>query len=71
MPSSSRQLRHHRRRARAGATAHAGGDEQHVAAGDQLDDAVAIFHRRLAAHFRVGARAQALGDVAADLQLRS
>ena len=61
-------LRHHRRRARAGAAAHAGGDEQHVAAFDQLDDAVAVFHRRLPADFRVGAGAQALGDVAADLQ---
>jgi hypothetical protein len=35
---------------------------------DQLDDAVAIFHRRLPADFRIGAGAQSLGDVAADLQ---
>ena len=63
-----RDLRHHGRRARAGAAAHAGGDEQHVAALDELDDAVAILHRRLTADFRVGAGAQALGDVAADLQ---
>ena len=52
----------------AGATAHAGGDEEHVAALDQLDDAVTILHRRLPAHVRVGAGAEALGDVAADLQ---
>ena len=63
-----RDLRHDRSRARAGATAHAGGDEQHVRAFDHFDDAVAIFHRGLTAHFRIGARAQALGDVAADLQ---
>src|SRR5947207_2836224 len=50
--------------------AHAGGDEQHVAALDQLDDAVAVLHRRLTADFRVGARPQPLGDVAADLQRR-
>ncbi len=64
-------LRHHRRRARARAAAHAGGDEQHVAALDHLDDAIAIFHRGLPAHFRIGARAETLGDVAADLQRRS
>jgi hypothetical protein len=52
------------------AAAHAGGDEDHVRAFDQLDDAVAVFHRRLAAHFRVRARAEALGDVGADLQAR-
>ena len=63
-----RDLRDHRRRARARATAHAGGDEQHVAAFDHLDDAIAIFHRRLAAHFGIGAGAETLGDVAADLQ---
>jgi hypothetical protein len=61
-------LRDHGSGARAGAAAHARGDEQHVAAFDELDDAVAILHRGLAADFRVGAGAQALGDVAADLQ---
>src|SRR4029077_2434109 len=57
-----------RRRARARPAAHAGGDEEHVAALDQLDDAVAILHRRLAPHFGVGAGAETLRDVAADLQ---
>ncbi len=61
-------LRNHRRRAGAGAAAHAGGDEQHVAALDHLDDAIAIFHRRLTTDLGIGAGAQALGDVAADLQ---
>ena len=64
----ARDLGHHRRRAGAGATAHARGDEQHVAALDQLDDAIAILHRRLAADLRIGAGAESLGDVAADLQ---
>jgi len=63
-----RDLRNHGRGAGAGAPAHAGGDEQHVAALDQLDDPIAILHCRLTAHLGVGARAQALGDVAADLQ---
>ena len=68
MPELARDLRDHRRRTRARAAAHAGGDEQHVAALDQLDDAIAVFHRRLAADFRVRARAESLRDVAADLQ---
>src|SRR5262249_26092358 len=61
-------LRHDRRGPGAGAAAHAAGDEEHVAAFDELDDAVAVLHRRLPAHLGVGAGAQALGDVAADLQ---
>jgi len=61
-------LRHHGSRTRAGSPAHAGGDEQHVAALDELDDAVAIFHGGLTADLGVRAGAQALGDVAADLQ---
>ena len=36
----------------------------------RLDDALAILQRGLAADFRIGAGAQALGDVAAELQLR-
>ena len=55
-----RDLRDHRRRARAGATAHARRDEQHVAAFDELDDAVAILHRGLAADLGIGAGAEAL-----------
>ncbi len=61
-------LRHHWSRAGAGSTTHAGSDEQHVAAFDQLDDAVAILHRSLAPDFRVCPGAKTLGDVAADLQ---
>ena len=63
-----RHLCDHRCRARARSTTHAGGDEQHVAALDHLDDPIAVFHRRLPAHFRIGARAETLGDIAADLQ---
>ena len=47
MPSSLATLRDHGSCARAGAAAHAGGDEQHVAAFDEFDDAVAILHRGL------------------------
>lgn len=61
-------LRHDRRRAGAGATAHAGRDEQHVGAFDQLHDALAIFDGGLPADVRVGAGAQALGERAAELQ---
>ena len=64
------ELRHDGRRARAGAAAHAGGDEHHVRALQGVHDAFAIFQRRLAADFRIRARAQALGDVAAELQLQ-
>jgi hypothetical protein len=54
----------------ARATAHAGGDEQHVATLDELDDAIAVLPRRLAPDLRIGACAQPLGDVASDLQGR-
>ena len=51
--------RDHRRRAGAGAAAHAGGDEEHVRAVDRLADAVdRLFGRRLA-RLRLGAGAQA------------
>ena len=63
-----RDLGHHGRGTGARPTAHTGGDEQHVRAFDHFDDAIAIFHRRLTADFRIRARAQALGDIAADLQ---
>jgi hypothetical protein len=64
------QLRHDGRRARARAAAHARGDEHHVRALQGIHDAFAIFQRGLAADLRVRARAQALGDVAAQLQLQ-
>ena len=65
-----RELRDHGRRARAGAAAHAGGDEHHVGALQRIHDAFAIFKRGLAADFRVRAGAEALGDIAAELQLQ-
>jgi hypothetical protein len=64
----TRNLCHHRCGAGAGTAAHPGGDEQHVAALDQLDDAIAVFHRGLAADLRIGAGAESLGDAGADLQ---
>src|SRR6185295_2901718 len=64
----ARDLRNDRRGARAGAAAHARGDEQHVASLDQLDDAIPVLHRRLPPDFRVRPGAEALRDVAADLK---
>ena len=62
-------FRHHRRRAGAGAAAHAGGEEQHVA---PLISS-AMRSRSSSAAWRpisgFGARAQALGDARAELQL--
>ncbi len=69
MPSSLASLGHHRRRAGTGAAAHARRQEQHVGAGDDLGDALAVFQRRLAPDFGIGARAQPLGDAGAELQL--
>src|SRR5581483_2427437 len=59
-----------RRRTRAGPAAHAGRDEQHVAALDELDDPVAILHRGLAPDLGVGTGTESFGDVAANLQRR-
>ena len=53
--------RDHRRRAGAGAAAHAGGDEQHVRALDRLADAVDRLLGRGLAGFRLGAGAEAGG----------
>ena len=58
------ELRDDRRRAGAGAAAHAAGDERHVGAGQQLDDALAILERGLAADLGIRAGAEALGHVA-------
>ena len=52
-----------RRRARAGASAQAGGDKNHVGAFQRLDDLVGILQRALAADFRIGARAQSVGQL--------
>ena len=59
----------HRRGAAAGASAEAGGDENHVGAFQGFDDFLGIFQRGLAAGFGVGAGAQALGEFRAELQL--
>ncbi len=42
--------------------------KHHVGAAQQFDDALAIFQRGLAADLGIRARAEALGDVAAELQ---
>ena len=57
------ELRDDGRRAGAGAAAHAGGDEDHVGAGDELLDALHVLERRLAALLGVGAGAEAARDV--------
>ena len=62
-----RELGDHGRCAGTGAAAHAAGDEDHVGAGQDLAHAFAIFHRGLLADFRIGAGAEALGDIAAEL----
>ena len=60
-----------RRRAGAGAAAHAGGDEQHVGALDHLGDAVAVLHRRVAADLGLARRRPGPRvSVGAELQLR-
>ena len=63
------ERRHHRSRASAGAAAQAGGDEHHVGAFQQVDDALGVFERGLPPDRRVRARAQAVGDLGADGQL--
>src|SRR5690606_19225930 len=64
----ARDFRDDRRAARAGAAPHAGGDEDHVGAGDDIADAVTVLQRGLPADLGIGAGAKALGDVAAELQ---
>src|SRR5918997_425830 len=58
-----------RRGARAGAAALAGGDEDHVGALERLLDVVTRLGRGALADLRVGARAQPLGQLVADVQL--
>ena len=58
----------HRGGAGPGAAAHAGGDEDHVRALQQLHNAVGILERRLTPDFGIGARAQTAGDLGAELQ---
>ncbi len=66
-----RDLGNHRRRAGAGAAAHAGRYEQHVGALDHFLYAVAVFHRGLPADVRIRTRTKPLCNIAADLQRRA
>ena len=59
----------HRRGAGAGAAAEAGGDEDHVGAVERLQDRLGVFERGLPPNVQVGAGAEALRQLAADLQL--
>ncbi len=65
----ARDLRDDRSRAGAGAAAHAGGDEHHVRAADQIGDLLDPLFRRAAADLGVRARAEALGQRVAELDL--
>ena len=65
----AREARDHRRRAGAGAAAEPGRDEDHVGAVERLDDLLGVLERRLAADVRIGAGAEPLRQLAADLQL--
>ncbi len=58
-----------RSRAGAGSAAQTGGDEHHVRAFQGFDDLVGIFERGLAADVGIGARAQAVGQLHAELNL--
>ena len=64
-----RDFRNDRGRAGAGAAAHTGGDEHQVRAFQGGSDFLPAFLRRAAAHLRNRARAQALGQLFADLDL--
>ncbi len=57
------------RSAGAGAATKASGDEYHVGAFEGFDDLVGVFERGLAADFGIRARAQAVGELHAELQL--
>ncbi len=65
----ARRLGDHRRRPGARAAALAGGHEDHVGAADGLLQLLAALLGGGRAHPRVGARAEALGDRAADVHL--
>ena len=58
-----------RRGAGAGAAAQAGGQEDHVGAVEHLEDLLGVLERRLPADLGIGAGAEPLGELAADLQL--
>ena len=65
----ARDSRHHRRRARAGAAAFARRDEDHVRAAQRVLDLVVGLVRRQPADLRIGAGAEPLGQLAADVDL--
>ena len=60
-PGLAGHLGHDRRRAGAGAAAHAAGDEDHVGALDRLGHLVAVLLDRLPADLGPGARPEARG----------
>ena len=59
----------HRRRAGAGAAAEPGGDKHHVGAAQRRNQCVGVLERGLPADVGIGAGAEALGQLAADLDL--
>jgi hypothetical protein len=63
------EARDDRRCARARAAAESGRDEHHIRAAERLNEAVGIFERRFAPDIRVGAGAEPLGQLRADLNL--
>ncbi len=60
-------MRNHRRSTRAGATAHAGGDEAHMRACQVIHDLVDQFFGRCTADFRQRSGTEPLGHVRAEL----
>ncbi len=62
-PELARHPRDDRRRAGAGAAAHAGGDEHHVGAAEMIADLIDHFLGRRAADIRLRAGAETLGDL--------
>src|SRR5438874_619043 len=65
----ARKRSDHWRGPAAGAAAEAGSDENHVRAFECLDDFFRVFERSLAANLRIGARAESLSELGAELQL--
>jgi hypothetical protein len=63
-----RHMRDDRRRAGSGPAAHAAGDEHHVGAVEHVEDFRVRLERRVPAHLRVRAGAEAAGQLQAELQ---
>jgi hypothetical protein len=68
-PELAGQAGDHRSRPRSGAAAETGGDEDHVGTGERLDNRVGVLERRLPADVRIGAGAETLRQLVADLHL--